>query len=404
MKLSRIACALFPLVFAGIFTQGCATSKPPRLVIIGGAFSQSNAPLYRHILDAGGTDATMTILPTASGVPESSGPLTKMDFDQFVTDETVRVNDLRYTQPEKASDPLVIEDINSSDIVFFTGGYQSRILDVFRPGDEATSPAYMALKSKLNEGMVISGTSAGAAMMSDPMIEWGYSPEALLVGIHDVPDRAVKVVPGMGFFPYGLTDQHFIERARFGRLIAAQEAIDSNFGFGIEENRAIDVNLETDSITGFGDQALFFVDRRHSTRDGLKRENIRISLLGDGDVVNGKTGIVKLSEDRIDVPQSIQVAKEFDLPENVWERGEFADFFSAWILADDLTATTTGDEFDLLWTKDDQTIIKATYDDPHGSVSAVNIRLDILPKATAEEAAKKLLAELNAEAEMAAEQ
>lgn len=380
---------------AAMLMTSCATKHEPTLVIIGGSFQQSNAQLYRHILNEGGKNARMSVYPTASGVPERSGPLTKMDFDQFVEDETVVVYDFRRDQPEKAHNSDTVANIQESDIVFFTGGVQSRILKNFRPEPDLTTPAYEALLTHLDEGGVIAGTSAGAAMMSDPMIRWGTSPEALLVGLHEVPDRAVGIEPGMGFFPYGLTDQHFIERARFGRLIAGLETLNQDRGYGVNENRAFSVNLSNHEISPIGPQSLFLIDISEANKSGLQRENIRLSLLGDGDVVNGESGTITLAKNKKVIPQSIRIANEWDLPEDVWARGEFKDFFADWLIADSREAMIEDEHFQLVLKKDTKTLVRSTYEDPYGDVSAMNVRLDIFPKEGAEAAAAQLREELD---------
>ena len=62
-----------------------------------------------------------------------------------------------------------------------------------------------------------------AASMSDPMIAGGDSLNSLLLGprTENSKGRGVEIEKGMGFFPYGFTDQHFLRRGRFGRLVVA---------------------------------------------------------------------------------------------------------------------------------------------------------------------------------------
>ena len=86
----------------------------------------------------------------------------------------------------------------------------------------------------------MSGSSAGAAIMSDPMITSGSSVEALVYPPAPQPhDTRLSVGRGLGFFPLGLVDQHFLQRGRLGRLVAAMMATGWPHGFGIDENTAM---------------------------------------------------------------------------------------------------------------------------------------------------------------------
>ncbi|MEM9751980.1 MAG: cyanophycinase [Planctomycetota bacterium] len=225
--------------------------EPPKghLVIVGGGLKAENEPVYRAVLDRIPEDGTLGILPTASGIPEESGPGHAEDFQQYAgPNQKIVLLDIRNGDVDKANDPNWVEKIKSCDGLWFTGGDQSRIVATFRPEDGDT-PAYAAMWDVLNRGGVIGGTSAGAAMMCDPMIKWGNSHEALLLGVvNDVADFGVGLGQGMGFLPQGiLVDQHFFARGRLGRLmVAMREGVKpmAAAGFGIGENTALVVHLD----------------------------------------------------------------------------------------------------------------------------------------------------------------
>ncbi|MEM7681230.1 MAG: cyanophycinase [Planctomycetota bacterium] len=231
-------------------TQPKATGT---LVIAGGALDPEHEAVYRAVLDRIGPEGTLGVLPTASGVPEESGPLTVQDFQQYAgPDQKVVLIDIRHDTPAKANSPDYVLKITACDGLWFTGGDQSRITAVFRPNGVDT-PAYLAVKTVLAAGGVVGGTSAGAAMMSDPMIRWGNSHEALLLGRSDVlEDWAVGVGQGMGFLPWGVTDQHFLARGRLGRMLTACATEGVPVGIGVEENCAAIVDLTSRTLTVVG--------------------------------------------------------------------------------------------------------------------------------------------------------
>lgn len=277
------------MVGCSLFQRGSAPRGAGHLVIVGGALSPENSEIFGHMLDLAGPTGTVGVLPTASGVPEESGPLTVGDFNDHGGTGRTELIDITMNNPEQAANPDKAAQIRSKDFIFFTGGDQERIITAFRP-DEGDTVSHAALWAVLAKGGGIGGTSAGAAMMSNPCIRWGNSSEALLVGSSPAADRGVGVDKGMGFFPYGLTDQHFIRRGRLGRLAVAQERTGIRWGYGVEENSAISVDLTTGRITTLGPRAVFLVDAGSVRREGLSLMNLRLSLLGGGDVIDGPTG------------------------------------------------------------------------------------------------------------------
>jgi cyanophycinase len=239
--------------FAGVLlaTLGVASSAPagPTLVIVGGGLDPDHRAVYQAVLDHIGPTGRLGVLPTASGVPDESGPLTVDDFKQYAgPDQTIELLDLRHDTPELAHDSTMVARLAACDGLWFTGGVQSRIVKAFRPSD-GDSPAYDAIRDLLDRGGVVGGTSAGAAMMSDPMIYWGTSHEAMLLGeVDDVGDFGVAFGRGMGLLPDGLVDQHFFRRGRLGRLLVAAQLTRTPLGFGIGENCAMVIDL--DSLAG----------------------------------------------------------------------------------------------------------------------------------------------------------
>ena len=77
--------------------------------------------------------------------------------------------------------------------------------------------------------------------MSDPMITSGSSVEALVHPPAAVPhDTRLSIGARARLLSRcGLVDQHFLQRGRLGRLVAALLATGWRHGFGIDENTAM---------------------------------------------------------------------------------------------------------------------------------------------------------------------
>jgi len=226
-------------------------AKPGRLVIVGGALADSNEAIYRAILDARLGDGPFCIFPTAAATPEKSIDEPVKAFEKYSGPGTAKGILISSARPETARDPAIVAQISACSGFFFIGGVQSRVIMAFRPDGKPT-PAYDALMARWREGAVVSGSSAGAAIMSDPMIAGGTSAAATVRGLRRTTVAAsdsneaasgVTITTGLGFFPSALADQHFLARGRFGRLLVALLDLDQfDLAFGIDENTALVVD------------------------------------------------------------------------------------------------------------------------------------------------------------------
>lgn len=231
------------------------------LVIVGGGLEDDNELIYARFLTLAGAGPVL-IIPTASGQWAEAAKAAEARFRRYAP-STVEIASLPISQQDLAlaSDPAIVRRIDAARGIWLTGGDQSRITRVFRP-DGVTSPALAAMDRLLARGGVIGGTSAGAAIMSDPMIAGGRATTQRKGETRDAenpapsedqaPPAGVRFAPGLGFFPYGLVDQHFLERNRMPRLLEALETSKISTGFGVNENCAMIVDLKARTIEGIG--------------------------------------------------------------------------------------------------------------------------------------------------------
>jgi cyanophycinase len=159
------------LVSAAAITTNLALAEGPksgRLVIVGGALDPKHEAVYQSLLVTAPDNQPVAIVPLASGVPEESGPLSVQDFQQYAKNpERIFDTKLVYTEPEKAATQESADALKKCGAIWFTGGDQSRIVNAMRPGSGDTV-CYQAVLDVLTSGGTIGGSSAGAAMMSDP--------------------------------------------------------------------------------------------------------------------------------------------------------------------------------------------------------------------------------------------
>lgn len=247
----------------------------------------NNAAVYGRFMELAGDGATIGVVPTATGVENPGAATVQLLKSYAKPSQTVVLLPLTKDDGANADKPEVADQIRACRGLWFVGGDQSRITAVFRPPyrpaptvpgfAEATPPtvhtpslAYRATLDVLGGGGVIAGTSAGAAMMSSPMITGGSTEGALMHGAvwsnDPTEEQGVGLASGMGYFPYGLLDQHFLERGRLGRLLVAMHAADVHDAWAIRENGCLEVDLATGRMRAIGPYAVVHVRLPEGTR------------------------------------------------------------------------------------------------------------------------------------------
>lgn len=128
---------------------------------------------------------------------------------------------------DDAFDPKSLKKVENADALFFTGGDQLNVTSLL-----GGTPLHNLIHQRYQEGILIAGTSAGAAMMSSSMIISGKSDTPPKVG-------GVEIAPGMNMIDGTIIDSHFSQRGRHGRLLTAIAHYPQVLGLGIDERTAM---------------------------------------------------------------------------------------------------------------------------------------------------------------------
>jgi len=182
----------------------------------------------------------------------------------------------------------VVRAVEMCDAVWFVGGDQMRYDRTLFEKEGSMTPALRAIRYALKAGAVLGGTSAGAAIMSNPMISGGDSFSALQRGAGSgEADKGVSLMRGPGFFTYGTVDQHFSQRGRLGRLIVAASAAGSKLAFGIDEDTAMVVDFAEEKITAAGRGTVTVVNLESAKictgKAGIEARDVLVSSMESGD-------------------------------------------------------------------------------------------------------------------------
>jgi len=260
-----------------------------KLVVAGGAILNVDE-IFNAITElAGGSGCKIGIIPLASDSPYESWNNHRILFEKSgakpvlvdITSENYNVN---------AFSSEIFDLILSLDGVFFTGGSQEKVVKgLIVNGNE--TPALKAIRMLFSSGKVISGSSAGAAVMSNPMIYGGM-------------DMDVVVGRGLGFLRDGevIVDQHFIQRGRFPRLFEALWKTDVKIGIGIDEGTALKVIDDICEVIGKSVTVLI---------EMKCRDSFKLSYLSRGDRINLNNLEVHVNESKklLGKPRSMSKGK-----------------------------------------------------------------------------------------------
>ena len=182
--------------------------------------------LKRVVEEAGGIDAHIEIITTASTIPYEVG---ENYLDAFGKIGCLNVNTMHIRTRQDLQDRTYIDRLRNCDAVMMSGGNQMRLSTIFG-GTEFLNE--MIRRYKTNPGFLIAGTSAGAMAMSSNMIYEGNATRAHLKG-------EVKMTSGLGLIDKVIIDSHFEKRGRFGRLAQAVAANPGKIGIGLGEDTGI---------------------------------------------------------------------------------------------------------------------------------------------------------------------
>lgn len=215
------------------------------IVPVGGAEDKEAGAviLNRFVEVAGGSDARIAVIPTAS-TQRDTGSRYETLFAELGAAEAYA---LPYDERVDTEREDWLERLANATGIFLTGGNQLRISTIL--GGTPVAKKIRALNAR---GVAVGGTSAGAAILSEHMIAFGESGSTPRAGL-------VSLAPGFGLTNRVIIDQHFRQRDRLGRLLAALAYNPFAIGIGLDEDTAgfIDSN---DLIQVVGNGAITIVD------------------------------------------------------------------------------------------------------------------------------------------------
>ncbi|HTC85999.1 MAG TPA: cyanophycinase, partial [Candidatus Acidoferrum sp.] len=139
------------------------------VIVIGGAEDKvrDRVILSRFVSLAGGAEATIVVVSTASSLGPEAGARYRQVFTEL---GATRVRPLHAVTRQQANDDATVAEIADATGIFLTGGNQLRLSSTI--GGTRLAEAIL---DRFRHGAVVAGTSAGASALSSHMIAFGAS-------------------------------------------------------------------------------------------------------------------------------------------------------------------------------------------------------------------------------------
>lgn len=254
-----------------------------KLVIVGG--EQSTEIVKKYVELAGGSNAKIIVIPNAGSEPKYWSEVQVKEF----TDLGAQADYLLFTR-ETADNPENLKKMDWANAVFFLGGDQVDLAH-----DMLDTKLLARVFDIYNNGGVVGGSSAGAAIMSEVMITGNeLINKDSTISFVTIQKGNVEVKRGFGFLKNAIVDQHFLKRKRHNRTIASLIEHPDLFGIAIDESTAIIVYPDqTFEVIG-SNQVLVYdptggKDIREDKSGNLGITNMRLQVLINGDKFDMKT-------------------------------------------------------------------------------------------------------------------
>jgi cyanophycinase len=195
------------------------------------------------------------ILPMSSEDQDSAVYYAKQPFNEAGAQNIYGLTFFKNKTYSKAR----FDSIRNAKLIYISGGDQ-----VVFMGIAAGTDIEKAIHDAYDNGAMISGTSAGAAVMSEVMITGNeLKNKDYSATFRSIRPQNLETKKGLGFITNAIIDQHFVRRSRYNRLLTALFEFPELKGIGIDESTALFVKGNQCEVVGLS-QILVFENKKHA--------------------------------------------------------------------------------------------------------------------------------------------
>ncbi len=267
-----LLCALFLLAAV---TQLQAAKVKGSLFIVGGALDTSLALRMAELANAR-TGGYIVVLPLASEKADSAA----LNAVKLFESQDVRAVTSMFVGQTDTASQQQLDSILGARLIYMTGGDQTRLMQLINQLNIKAT-----LISAYQQGAMIAGSSAGAAVMS----KWMITGNQLKTADYEptfsrLQAGNLELAEGLGLIEKAVIDQHFIKRSRYNRLISAVLENKGVKGVGIDEKTAIYVKDGRAEVYGSSQVVVITSRKARPPQAGLlSSTNVRLTILWAGD-------------------------------------------------------------------------------------------------------------------------
>ncbi|EPR71196.1 Cyanophycinase [Winogradskyella psychrotolerans RS-3] len=220
-----------------------------KLFIIGGG--SRPASMVDRIVKESGIDkgGYGIVLPMSSSEPDSSAYYATNQFYKLGVNNVYGLNFVK----DEVLTVSKLDSIRNAKLIYISGGDQNKFMDIVQ-GTEIEVLIHEAYEN----GSLIAGTSAGAAVMSEMMITGTEMKHPKYNATYrHLESENIETKTGLGLITTIIVDQHFVYRSRYNRLLTAIIEYPELTGVGIDESTAILVSGKTVEVVGESQVVVF---------------------------------------------------------------------------------------------------------------------------------------------------
>jgi len=210
------------------------SSAPQGTLVIAGGGDVPEDAAERFIKAAGGPDADIVVVTTANG----EKPAADAKSIAWLTEAGAKNVHLVHPRTRSEAEAQVLVDqLRKASGVWFTGGRQWRLVDVFE-----NTAAESEFRAVLDRGGVIGGSGGGASMLADYLVRGGplTNKDIMAEGYEE----------GFGFLQGVAIDPFFTQRNRFADMAVLKRAHPHLVGLGIDEETALVISGGAFEVVG----------------------------------------------------------------------------------------------------------------------------------------------------------
>lgn len=255
------------------------------LIIVGGGDTPYLVQKRFIELAGGAGRAKIAVFPMATTEYDEEADEVRAEFQTLGADVEILNIDR-----EQAQSTALDKALNGFTGFWFLGGDQNLLANSL-----LGTRALWTIEKLYEQGAVVGGTSAGAAVMTATMLtgERRTSSGRINEDPNAVAPRTSEVAQGFGLLPGAIVDQHFSRRSRDNRLVSAVLDHPHLLGVGIDEETALIVRPEGRwEVMGNGHVKIYDARRAYVVNDvdSFGASGIRLHVLPRGSKFDPRLG------------------------------------------------------------------------------------------------------------------